>query len=237
MKKKVGTKIKSSNTNWTFDGKVYKNFDTHINKSVPLYLWAHEIGLDISDFFIKKNSNCYDLGCSTGTFLKKLALRNKKKKAKFYGVDEVKNMVKYAKKNCKNFKNIHFLNKDVSKINFQNCDFITSYYTIQFIKPSERQRLFNKIFKSLNWGGAFLFFEKVRAPDARFQDIMSLIYNEFKIKNGFSSSEIIEKSRSLKGVLDPFSSNENLLFLKRAGFKDYMSVFKFISFEGFIAIK
>ena len=141
------------------------------------------------------------------------------------------------KKNCKNFKNIQFLNKDVSKINFQNCDFITSYYTIQFIKPSERQRLFNKIFKSLNWGGAFLFFEKVRAPDARFQDIMSLIYNEFKIKNGFSSSEIIEKSRSLKGVLDPFSSNENLLFLKRAGFKDYMSVFKFISFEGFIAIK
>ena len=82
-----------------------------------------------------------------------------------------------------------------------------------------------------------LFFEKVRAPDARFQDIMSLIYNEFKIKNGFSSSEIIEKSRSLKGVLDPFSSKENLLFLKRAGFKDYMSVFKFISFEGFIAIK
>lgn len=89
----------------------------------------------------------------------------------------------------------------------------------------------------MNWGWAFLFFEKVRAPDARFQDIMSLIYNEFKIKNGFSSSEIIEKSRSLKGVLDPFSSNENLLFLKRAGFKDYMSVFKFISFEGFIAIK
>ena len=55
MKKGVGSKIKSSNNYLTvFDGKVYRNFDTHINKSVPLYEWSHEIGLDISDFLLKK---------------------------------------------------------------------------------------------------------------------------------------------------------------------------------------
>ena len=58
----------------------------------------------------------------------------------------------------------------------------------------------------LNWGGAFVLFEKVRGPDARFQDILSQLYNEFKLRNGFSSEEIVEKTRSLKGVLEPFST-------------------------------
>ena len=40
---------------------------------------------------------------------------------------------------------------------------------------SKRQKLFDKIFDSLIWGGDFLFFEKVRAPDARFQDITTSI--------------------------------------------------------------
>ena len=81
------------------------------------------------------------------------------------------------------------------------------------------------------------FFEKVRATDARFQDMMTQAYTEFKLENNFISSEIIQKSISLKGVFDLFSNKENLLFLKRVGFKDYMSIFKYANFEGFITIK
>ena len=92
------------------------------------------------------------------------------------------------------------------------------------------------ILDSLTIGG-FIFFEKVRAPDARFQDIMTLIYNEFKIDQGYTGDEIIAKSRSLKGVLDPFSTQANYDLAKRAGFVDIMSIFKCISFEGFLAIK
>ena len=80
-------------------------------------------------------------------------------------------------------------------------------------------------------------FEKIRGNDARFQDMMGLIYNDFKLDNNFSPSEIIAKSRSLKGVLEPFSSKANIDLLKRAGFKDITTVFKFICFEGFLAIK
>ena len=89
----------------------------------------------------------------------------------------------------------------------------------------------------MNWGGAFLLFEKVRAPDARFQDIISLVYNEFKLKNLYSPGDIISKSRSLKGVLEPFSTRGNLDLLKRAGFKDITTVMKYLCFEGFLAIK
>ena len=62
-------------------------------------------------------------------------------------------------------------------------------------------------------------------------------YNEFKIQQGFRPNEIIAKSNSLKGVLEPFSTLGNISLLKRAGFKDIMTVFKYGSFEGFLAIK
>jgi len=84
---------------------------------------------------------------------------------------------------------------------------------------------------------ALLLFEKVRAPDARFQDLMSSLYTDYKQDQGFSDAEIIAKSRSLKGVLEPFSTQGNLDLMSRAGFVDVMSVWKRLCFEGFLAIK
>ncbi len=238
MKKKLGQNIEAENASWTFDNDVWKNFDKHINNSIPLYLLCHKLGLEISDFFLEENSKVIDLGCSTGTFINKLNSRHKNNKLKIQGYDAVKKMVQAAKKNNKNKKNIKIFNKDIVKNNLPNeIDFISSFFTLSFIKPANRQKVFNKIFKALNWGGAFIFFDKVRAPDARFQDMMSQIYMNYKLDRNFTPDEILNKSNSLKGVLEPYSSNENILFLKRAGFKDYMTIFKCITFEGFLAIK
>ena len=66
---------------------------------------------------------------------------------------------------------------------------------------------------------------------------MSSIYEEFKIDNGFTLKEITNKKKSLKGILEPFSSKANVQMLKRAGFVDISSVAKFVSFEFFLAIK
>ena len=145
-------------------------------------------------------------------------------------------MINFCKRKYKS-KKILFQKKDVLKVNLSNTCIISSFYTIQFISPKKRQILINKIYKSLNWGGAFFFIEKVRGSDARFQDILTQIYNEFKLTQGFSSEEIIGKSRSLKGVMEPFSTLGNIQMLKRSGFKDIMTIFKYGSFEGFLAIK
>jgi len=97
--------------------------------------------------------------------------------------------------------------------------------------------LINDIYSSLNWGGAFVMTEKVRAPDARFQDISTQIYQEFKRENEFDDTNIMAKQRSLRGVMEPFSSQGNIDMLKRAGFVDIMTMAKMINFETFLAIK
>ena len=61
--------------------------------------------------------------------------------------------------------------------------------------------------------------------------MMSLIYNDYKLTKVITLKKIIEKSRSLKGIMEPFSSKANFEMLKRAGFEDSMSVFKFVCFE------
>mgnify|MGYP001261176808 FL=1 len=230
--------MKFKNSSWNFRNKVPKIFSSHIKKSIPLYSESHNLMANLSDFFLKEKSNCIDIGSSTGTLLNMIANRHKNKKINFYGIEIVKEMIKQAEKENKRFKNkIKYLNKDVKKIQFPKSDLIISCYTIQFIEPKYRQQLINKIYKSLNWGGAFIMFEKIRASDARFQDIYSLLYNDFKLNNKFNEKEIINKSRSLKGVLEPFSDFGNLGLLKRSGFKDIVTVFHWISFKGYLCIK
>jgi tRNA (cmo5U34)-methyltransferase len=133
--------------------------------------------------------------------------------------------------------NVTFAVDDIALVSLEPCDLITAYYTVQFVRPSIRQELINKIYQSLAWGGAFLMFEKVRASDARFQDITTGLYTDYKLEQGYTPEEIVQKSRSLKGVLEPFSTQGNLDLLRRAGFVDVISVMKYVCFEGFLAVK
>ena len=134
-------------------------------------------------------------------------------------------------------KNIFYLKKNINELKFLKSDFVLSFYTLQFINQKYRQSIINKIYKSLNWGGGFFFVEKVRSYDARTQDMSNEIYKEWKKIMGFTDEEINSKTKSLKGVLDPFSSNGNLSMIKRAGFKDFSVIGKFICFEIILAIK
>jgi tRNA (cmo5U34)-methyltransferase len=224
---------------WTFGGKVPLKFDKHIEKSVPFYNEGHDIIQNLSDYFLFENSTCYDIGCSTASLLQKISKFSNKKKLNFIGIEVEKNMVALAKKNIKKnkLKNIKIINNDIIKFKLKKNNLIISYYTIQFIHPSHRQIIFNKIYKSLNWGGGFIIFEKIRGNDARFDNILNSLYLDFKEKNNFKAKEILNKSKSIRGVLEPFSDNGNLGFIKRAGFSDIQTIFHHLCFKGYLCIK
>jgi tRNA (cmo5U34)-methyltransferase len=234
----VGEEIIAKEASWTFDGNTPRTFTAHVRRSVPFYDVGHDLVCRLSDYFIQDNSVCYDLGTSTGVLLDKLAKRHKHRSGvQWIGIDVVPNMINRAKEEMKSKKNIKLVIDDVALHEYQKSDMIIAYYTMQFVRPYIRQDVFNKIYEALNWGGAFIMFEKVRACDARFQDIMQTLYSDFKLEQGFTAEEIIAKTKSLKGVLDPFSSQGNIDLLKRAGFVDMITIFKYICFEGFLAIK
>jgi len=231
-----GDKIKAFNANWKFSGEMVEHFESHVSKSIPLYEEGHELIVNLSDYFVKNDSICYEIGSSTGLLSYKLSERHSFREAKFVGVEIEEDMVKKANSLYQN-KNLSFVCDDINTMSLEKADLILSYYTIQFVHPKLRQELINKIYERLNWGGAFIFYEKVRANDARFQDIISNLYMEYKLERGYTPEEIISKSKSLKGVLEPFSTEGNIDMLKRAGFVDILSVQKYMNFEGFLVIK
>ncbi|MGD9810363.1 MAG: methyltransferase domain-containing protein [Sphingobium sp.] len=235
---KVGQDIETGNAAWTFDGKVADTFVDHVRQSVPLYEKGHDLVCQLSDYFVDKTSTVYELGTSTGELIRKVAQHNAHRDgARFIGIDPVGPMVTKAKEHCADTPSVTIIEEDARNFEFEKSDLIISYYTIQFIPPRDRQQLFNKLYEALNWGGALVMFEKVRAPDARFQDMTVSMYNEFKLEQGFDCDEIVTKTRSLKGVLEPFSTQGNFDLMARAGFKDMMSIMKYVCFEGFVAIK
>lgn len=222
---------------WNFNGRVPLFFDKHISLSIPFYEECHNLLLEISDHFISENSIIYDIGCSTGKFTKKIFKRhNSLKKYKIYGLDLSKEMVKFANKNNK-FKNLIFKNADINNFIFDKSSLIISFYTIQFLKYGRRAKLIKKIYNSLEIGGAFLFFEKIRGSSGKFQDIYNSNYYNFKLAQGFSHDEIYNKAVSIKGTLEPETSTNNIKLLKSAGFKKIEVIFKFNCFEGICAIK
>ncbi len=230
--------IVAKNANWHFRGDIALNFDTHVSKSVPYYEEGHRLICAMSDYFIKQDSLCYELGCSTGSLSEKLVQHHPLKPgARFVGIDREEDMIALASKKQSSNPALAFVIDDILQTLFDPTDLMIAYYTIHFIRPSERQKLLDRIYQALNWGGGFIMFEKVRAPDARFQDMTTGLYNDFKLDQGYTPDDIVEKSRSLKGVLEPFSSQGNIDLLKRAGFQDILTIFKYVCFEGFLAIK
>ena len=131
MKKKaflnVGGKLNVSK-NWKFTKNVSREFDQHVNQSIPEYLEMQNYIASLSQFFIKDDQIIYDLGCSTGTTAKNIFdFLSKDIKYQIIGVDSQKEMInlairKFDKKILN--KKIKFLHKDILKMMFKdnlNC--------------------------------------------------------------------------------------------------------------------
>lgn len=239
IKTSVGEGIFIGNASWSFSKDVAKNFNEHVKKSIPQYKKGHELILQVSDFFLSGDSTCYELGTSTGTLTFQMAVRHPL--TKFIGIEKEWDMVKEAESNraiqYPHLKNLEFDCDDIIDYSFAESDMIISYYTLQFIKPKNRPKVFKKIYDSLNKGGAFILFEKVLSPTAEFQSITNSLYFDFKKEKGYTSEQIINKSRSLKGHLTAFTSEENRELLNEAGFSKIETIQKYLSFEGLLAIK
>ena len=238
MASDTGDSIHASSGQWSFGGDTPKNFDQHVSKSVPLYFEGHQLIANLSQHFVPQCGSVIHVGCSTGVLTQHIASELSGRQANILAVDIEENMIAEAKSRDNphkiNFLTSDFLDLDVAP---NSVNLIVCHYVIQFIHPSVRQLVVDKIYASLCWGGALIMFEKIRASDARFQDIFTTSYHDFKISSGYSPSNVYAKQQSLRSVLEPFSSNGNFDMLKRSGFVDIETIFQYIPFKGFLAIK
>ncbi|MCR8677590.1 carboxy-S-adenosyl-L-methionine synthase CmoA [Campylobacter sp. S4:11] len=219
-----------------FDKSVASVFDDMVSRSVPFYTQNLKLIVELIDHFAPQNARICDLGCSTASLL--LALYEKRKDFLLSGVDEANAMLEIAKSKCQAFgARVEFYQKNLDDFEFFKNDVFIATYTLQFIRPPKRQELVDKIYQNLNENGIFVLSEKILYEDVKIAKKMIQIYEQYKLEQGYSKLEISSKREALENILIPYTQNENITMLKKAGFSKVESVFKWVNFETFIAFK
>jgi len=221
-----------------FDESVASVFDDMLSRSVPFYKQVQEFVIDYINLNAKDGNSLIDLGCSTAKFLLEL---NSKVEAnlELIGIDNSKPMLEQAQKKCKAYgvENIKLDFADIKEYPLNSLDFIVANYTLQFIRPINRPKIVEKIYRGLNSGGLFIFSEKVVFEDKKLDKQIIELYYNYKKEQGYSEYEIAKKREALENVLIPFTIKENIQMCKDVGFKEVHTIFQWGNFVTFVGVK
>ena len=229
---------------FSFNEQVAEVFDNMISRSVPYYKEVQQIQSElVQDFLPEQSGMVCDLGCSTGTTID-LIIKNKKcpDSVQFIGYDNSDSMLdkartKLADKGKK--ERIKLINADLSALSdLPLCDVVLMNWTLQFVRPMDRENLLTMIFNSLKPGGALFLSEKLLGSSPRLNRFFIEHYLEYKTaQGGYSDAENQRKREALENVLVPYRLDENYMLLNRSGFTEVDTYFRWLNFACLVAIK
>ena len=220
-----------------FDADVAAVFDDMLQRSVPFYKEALQLTSRFAALYTEAGGRVYDLGCSTASQLLEIELRLEVP-AELVGIDNAEAMLEQAHRKIDAFgSKVKAVKGDILAFEYERSDVMISNYTLQFIRPLEREKLVEKICAALKPGGAFIFSEKVISTEKRLNKELIDCYYDFKKEQGYSAYEIAQKREALENVLVPYTAEENMTMCLRSGFRHCETLFRWANFATFIAIK
>lgn len=225
---------------FTFDRAVAGVFDDMVSRSVPFYGEMQRMIVEMAADFVTPDSNVFDLGCSTATTFLQLHPRLPPS-ARFVGFDNSEEMLakareKLAASGVDRSVDLRVVDLDQGAP-VENASLVMLILTLQFIRPLNRDRLMQDIFRGMNAQGCLLLVEKVLGEDSLFNRLFIKYYYEMKRRHGYSEMEISKKREALENVLIPYKLLENRELLLRTGFRSVDVFFKWYNFCGIIAVK
>jgi len=173
-----------------FNFEEVKDFDNHINISIPNYNGLIDIVTALSYEYMNPMGTCIDLGCSTGKFLNSLT---KLEGGRYIGCDIVTMADDY------DFEFIQGDCLDVLK-GVEETDIIFSIFTLQFLGKHKRKLVLEELKRKIDGGSAVIIAEKVYSSTSKVQAVMTREHIKQKREN-FTSDEILDKDTSLSGVM------------------------------------
>lgn len=226
-----------------FDAQVAEVFDDMLERSVPFYAEQQSMIQAMAKSFWIPGTQVYDLGCSTGTTLERLA-QELGESARLTGYDNSAPMLERARKRFETAGLQHRvtlaerdLNADLALLRLENSSLVTMCWTLQFVRPLRRDDLVRWIYQALADGGALIVTEKILTNSSHVNRFFIDYYYDLKRQNGYSDTEISRKREALENVLVPYRLDENLELFRRNGFEVVETFFQWFNFAGFLCVK
>jgi tRNA (cmo5U34)-methyltransferase len=225
---------------FSFNREVAEVFDDMLVRSVPLYKESLYRQADLVRRFFQAGTRIYDLGCSHGNLGVRLQAVFKGIPFTLVGVDTSRPMLeKYRKRlgppepgRC-----IHLVCGAMEDICITNASVVVINLTLQFLDPSKREDLIQRLFSGMVPGGILLLMEKTVHPEPAMHHLQLEVYQQFKRENGYSNLEISQKRDALEKVLIPDTLDTHFQRLHRAGFSQVDVWLKWFNFSAVMAVK
>jgi tRNA (cmo5U34)-methyltransferase len=223
-----------------FDSAVARVFPDMIRRSVPGYTTIIPMIGVIAERYAQAGSHCYDLGCSLGAAT--LAMRHgiPFNDCQLIGVDNSADMIE----RCEHYIALddHPLPvilrcEDILDTDLQDASVTALNFTLQFVPPSRRTPLLERIAAATRPGGVLILSEKIRFESEQEQATQTLLHHEFKRANGYSDLEISQKRSALEQVLIPETLEIHRDRLTQAGFDQVLVWYQCFNFVSVLAIK
>ncbi len=225
---------------FAFDENVAKVFPDMIRRSVPGYETIIVLTGLLAEQYAQPDSQCYDLGCSLGAATLAMRQRIQVPGCRIIAVDNAEAMTHRCQQHVKEAGKgipVDIICSDIQDVAIENASIVVLNFTMQFIEPTARQDLIERIFAGLRPGGALLLSEKISFQDETEQKRMEALHIAFKKANGYSELEISQKRSALDNVLVPDTLETHYQRLKAAGFRSIDNWFRCINFVSLLAVK
>jgi len=212
-------------------------FEEHLHASIPGLDDLRTILVGLSRSFVQPETTALDIGCSTGTLMRLIRDANADRSGvRYVGIDAEPCFRQHWHDSPDDMR---FYVCDARSFDgIRNMSLVCSVFTLQFIPERHRVELLRRVHGGLIEGGALLIAEKVLAESAAMQDVLTFDYYDHK-RQHFSSDEILDKERSLRGLMTCWRESQIVHALLTAGFgaAEIHRVWQNRIFVGLVAVR
>jgi len=226
---------------WQFDEQVTDVFDDMLNRSIPDYATMRGLVFELGSRFVRPQSTVVDLGASRGEalapFIDRFGARNR-----WIAVEVSEPMREAMKERFAGLIATSIVDVRSDDLRYAyppvlNVSLTLSVLTAMFLPIEYRQAFLRNVYQSLAPGGALVIVEKVLGNGSLLDELYVEKYLAMKADHGYSKEEIDRKRYALEGVLSPLTAEWNEGLLRRAGFAQVDTFWRWLNFAGWIAVK
>jgi len=245
-----------------FNEEVAGVFPDMLRRSIPGYAATIEAIGSLAARYVRRDTNCYDLGCSLGAATIAMRQGIKVPGCRIVAVDTAPAMTirceEIIAEDDRRFSpptSVDVVEADIRDIDIANASMVVLNYTLQFLALEDRDALMRTIHHGLNDGGLMVLSEKVidenaemeqllvdlhhehKHENAEMEQLLVDLHHEHKQRNDYSALEISRKRAALENVLVPETVGAHRDRLMSAGFRQVAVWLRYFNFVSIIAIK
>ncbi|AMP19806.1 methyltransferase type 12 [endosymbiont 'TC1' of Trimyema compressum] len=194
-------------------------YDKQVMKTIPYYNLFHETTIDLVTNANIKVHSWLDIGCGTGTFIKKA--KEIFVETQFVLADPSIKMLDLARSKINSKSKITLIVSDSQNLDYkdESFDVITAIQSHHYMSKTERVKAINNCYRMLKNNGILIVFENIMPLSNDGVKIGLKRWGNYQLRNGKAINEINQHIDRFGKEYFPISIIEHINLLNKVGFR------------------